>query len=173
MLRISTPLEGGPYSKYAESIAPDAEKLVRNRFGSLPTVHLVLNGDSSQADHLMDTAEAQLLHDFTPTQLNSASRPDRRSCRAFAQASLDSDGVLIVLQIPGMSSERDVARNLVHGLVHAHQIGDRSARSLHLDYLNHVRGQQAMQPNTLSAYGLLIEQREIEAHDAEDLATQL
>ncbi|WP_327388888.1 hypothetical protein [Streptomyces sp. NBC_01207] len=175
-MRISTVrflLGGGRISKYAETIAPDAEKLVRNKFGSLPAVHLILNGDTSQMDHLVNTAEAQLLPGINPTQVNAVSRPDRHSRRAFGQTSIDRDGVLIVLQIPNMRHERDVCETLVHELTHAHQLGDRSARDLHRKYLRHVWGQQPMKPNTLSAYELLIDQREIEAYGSEALAAQL
>ncbi|MFE4206092.1 hypothetical protein ACFRSX_32765 [Streptomyces goshikiensis] len=162
----------GRISKYAETIAPDAESLVRDRFGSLPTVHLVLNGDTSQMDHLVNTAEAQLLSGINPMRVNPVSRSDRHSRRALGQTSIDRDGVLIVLQIPNMRHERDVRETLVHELVHAHQLGDRSARDLHLKYLKHVWGQQPMRPNTFSAYELLIGQREAEACGAEDLAAQ-
>ncbi|MFD9519750.1 hypothetical protein [Streptomyces sp. NPDC059979] len=175
-MRISTArflFGGGRFSKYAKTIAPDAEKLVHDKFGSLPAVHLLLNGDTSQMDHLVNTGEAQLLPGINPTQVNAVSRPDRHSRRAFGQTSIDRNGVLIVLQIPNMRHERDVRETLVHELVHAHQLGDRSARDLHLQYLRHVWGQQPMKPNTLSAYELLIDQREAEAYGAEDLAAQL
>ncbi|GAA1552729.1 hypothetical protein [Streptomyces globosus] len=175
-MRISTVrflFGGGRISKYAKTIAPDAEKLVRDKFGSLPAVHLLLNGDTSQMDHLVNTAEAQLLPGVNPTQVNAVSRPDRHSRRAFGQTSIDRDGVLIVLQIPHMRHERNVRETLVHELVHAHQLGDRSARDLHLKYLRHVWGQQPMKPNTLSAYELLIDQREAEAYGAESLTSQL
>ncbi|MFJ6355197.1 hypothetical protein ACIQKB_37780 [Streptomyces sp. NPDC092046] len=175
-MRISTVrlLYGvGHTSNYAQAIAPDAEKLVRDKFGSLPAVHLVLNGDTSQMDHLVNTAEAELLSGMNSTQVNAVSRPDRHSRPALGQTSLDRDGVLIVLQIPNMRSESDVRETLVHELVHAHQLGSRAARDLHLKYLRHVWGQQPMKPNTVSAYKLLIDQREAEAHGAEDLATQL
>lgn len=175
-MRISTQrflFGGGRYSKYAKAIAPDAEKVVRDKFGTLPAIHLVLNGDTSQLDHLVNTAEAKLLPGVTPTQVNAVSRPDRHSRSAYGQTSIDRDGVLIVLQIANMRGERDVAETLVHELVHAHQLGDRSARSLHLDYLKHVWGQKPMKPNTVSAYELLIDRRETEAYDAESLASQL
>ncbi|MFI2739190.1 hypothetical protein [Streptomyces sp. NPDC018711] len=71
-----------------------------------------------------------------------------------ARTTIDRNGVLIVLQIPNMRSQREVAETLVHELVHAHQLGDRSARGLHLDYLNHVWGQQPMTPSTVRAYEL-------------------
>ncbi|MEU2391936.1 hypothetical protein [Streptomyces sp. NPDC007369] len=177
MLRISTQnflFGGGRLSRYARAIAPDAEKLVRDKFGSLPSaIHLVLNGDTSQMDHLVNTGEAQLLPGINPTQVNAVSRSDRHSRRAFGQTTIDRDGVLIVLQIPNMRPERDVAETLVHELVHAHQLGDRTARGLHLDYLKHVWGQQPMKANTVSAYEVLIDKREIEAYGAEALAAQL
>ncbi|MEV8536170.1 hypothetical protein [Streptomyces sp. NPDC051211] len=176
MLRISTQrflFGGGRLSRYAKTIAPDAEKLVRDKFGSMPAVHLVLNGDTSQLDHLVNIAEAQLLTGINPTQVNTVSRSDRHSRRSFGQTSIDRGGVLIVLQIPNMRHERDVRETLVHELVHAHQLGDRSARELHLKYLKHVWGRQPMKDNTLTAYELLIEQREVEAYGAEDLAAQL
>ncbi len=175
-MRISTTrflFGDGRISTYAQTIAPDAEKLVRDKFGSLPAVHLLLNGDTSQMDHLVNTAEAQVLSGINPAQVDAISRPDRHSRRAFGQTSIDRDGVLIVLQIPNMRHERDVRETLVHELVHAHQLGDRSARDFHLKYLRHVWGQQPMKPNTLSAYELLIDQREAEAYGAEDLAAQL
>ncbi|MFG2298462.1 hypothetical protein [Streptomyces sp. NPDC048603] len=175
-MRISTEcfiFGGGRYSKYAKAIAPDAEKLVRDKFGSLPAVRLVLNGDTSQMDRLVNTAEARLLTGINATPVNAVSRPDRHSRRAFGQTTIDRDGVLIVLQIPNMRRERDVAETLVHELVHAHQLGDRAARDLHLKYLKHVWGQQPMKPNTLTAYELLIEQRETQAYEAEALAAQL
>ncbi|MBT2406872.1 MULTISPECIES: hypothetical protein [unclassified Streptomyces] len=165
---------GGRYSKYAKSIAPDAEQLVREKFGSLPSaIHVILNGDTSQMDHLVNTAEAQLLPGINPTHVNAVSRSDRHSRSAFGQTTIGRDGVLIVLQIPNMRSERDVAETFVHELVHAHQLGDRTARGLHLDYLNHVWGRKPMKPNTVSAYELLIDQRETEAYGAESLASQL
>ncbi|MDH6544096.1 hypothetical protein [Streptomyces sp. SPB4] len=166
-------LRGGRYSKYARAIAPDAAQLVRDRFGSLPAVHLVLNGDTSQLNRLVNTAEAKLLSGINPTQVNAVSRPDRHSRRAFGQTSIDRDGVLIVLQIPNMCSEIDVRETLVHELVHAHQLGVPSARKLHLKYLKHVWAQEPMKPNTLTAYELLIQERETEAYRAEDLAAQL
>ncbi|MFD9078245.1 hypothetical protein [Streptomyces erythrochromogenes] len=175
-MRISTVrfvFGGGRISRYAKAIAPEAEKLVRDKFGSLPAIHLVLNGDTSQLDHLVNTAEAKLLSGINPTQVNAVSRPDRHSRQAFGQTSIDRDGVLIVLQIPNMRSENDVRETLVHELVHAHQLGDRTARDLHLKYLRHVWGQQPMKPNTVSAYELLIHQREAEAYGAENLAAQL
>nr|MDT0519898.1 hypothetical protein [Streptomyces sp. DSM 41633] len=175
-MRISTVrfvFGGGRISRYAKAIAPEAEKLVRDKFGSLPAIHLVLNGDTSQMDHLVNTAEAQLLSGINPSQVNAVSRPDRHSRRAFGQTSIDRDGVLIVLQIPNMRSESDVRETLVHEFVHAHQLGDRSARDLHLKYLRHVWGKQPMKPNTVSAYELLIDRREAEAYGAEDLAAQL
>ncbi|MFJ4879947.1 hypothetical protein ACIP93_32735 [Streptomyces sp. NPDC088745] len=175
-MRISTEhflFGSGRISKYARTIAPDAEKLVRDTFGSLPAVHLVLNGDTSQMDHLVNTGETQLLSGINPTQVNTVSRPDRHSRHSFGRTSIDRDGVLIVLQLPNMRSEHDVRETLVHELVHAHQLGDRSARDLHLKYLKHVWGQQPMKPNTLSAYELLIDQREAEAYGAENLAAQL
>ncbi|WP_329449098.1 hypothetical protein OG906_39685 (plasmid) [Streptomyces sp. NBC_01426] len=164
---------GGPYSKYAKAIAPHAEKLVRDKFGPLPAIHLILNGDASQLDHLVNTAEAKLLPGVTPTDVNAASRADRHSRRAYGQTTIDRDGVLIVLQIANMHGEIDVAQTLVHELVHAHQLGNRTARGLHLDYLKHVWGQTPMKSNTVSAYELLIDQREHEAYDAEDLAARL
>lgn len=176
MLRISTQhflFGGGSLSKYAKAIAPDAEKIVRDTFGSLPAVHLVLNGDTSRMDHLVNSAEAKLLTGINPTQVNAVSRPDRHSRGSFGQTSIDRGGALIVLQIPNMRHERDVAETLVHELVHAHQLGDRSARELHLKYLGHVWGRQPMKPNTLTGYEVLIEQREIEAYGAENLAAQL
>lgn len=123
-------------------------------------------------DHLVNTAEAQFLSGINPIRVNATSRSDRHPRRAFGQTSIDRDGVLIVLQIPNMRHERDVRETLVHELVHAQQLGDRSARGLHLKYLKHVWGQQPMKPNTLSAYELLIGQREAEAYGAEDLAAQ-
>ncbi|MER8233143.1 hypothetical protein [Streptomyces sp. NPDC094049] len=174
-MRISTaPLSAGdtPYSQYATAIAPQAAKLVRDRFGTLPgALHLILNSDNSQNDHLANTAEITLLPGTSPAPPHPATRPDRHQARSLT--TLDQDGVLIVLQIASMRSERDAAETLVHELVHAHQLGDRAARALHLKYLKHVWGQQPMKPSTLSAYKLLIEQREAEAHDAEDLAAQL
>ncbi len=165
---------GGRYSRYAKAIAPEAEKLVRAKFGSLPAdIHVVLNGDTSQLDHLVDTAEAVHLAGITPTHVNAVSRADRHSRRAYGQTTIDRNGVLIVLQIANMRSEADVAETLVHELVHAHQLGDRAARGLHVDYLKHVWGQKPMKPNTVSAYELLIDQREIEAYGAESLASQL
>ncbi|MCY0946299.1 hypothetical protein [Streptomyces antarcticus] len=175
-MRISTErflFGGGPYSKYAKAIASDAEKLVRGKFGSLPAIHLILNGDTSQLDHLVNTAEAALLPGVTPTQVNAVSRADRHSRSAYGQTSIDRNGVLIVLQISNMRSEMDVAETLVHELVHAHQLGDRGARALHLDYLKHVWGRKPMKPNTVSAYELLIDQREAEAYGAESLASQI
>ncbi|MFD6113863.1 hypothetical protein ACFWG0_27670 [Streptomyces yangpuensis] len=176
MLRISTQhflFGGGRLSRYAKAIAPDAEQLVRDKFGSLPAVHLVLNGDTSRMDHLVNTAEAELLTGINPTQVNAVSRPDRHSRTAYGQTSIDRGGVLIVLQMPNMRHERDVRETLVHELVHAHQLGDRSARELHLKYLKHVWGRQPMKPNTLTGYEVLIEAREVEAYGAEALAAQL
>ncbi|WP_329449220.1 hypothetical protein OG906_41140 (plasmid) [Streptomyces sp. NBC_01426] len=103
----------------------------------------------------------------------SQPRRRRHSRRAYSQTTIDRDGVLIVLQIANMHGEIDVAQTLVHELVHAHQLGNRTARGLHLDYLKHVWGQTPMKSNTVSAYELLIDQREHEAYDAEDLAARL
>ncbi|MEW1699485.1 MULTISPECIES: hypothetical protein [unclassified Streptomyces] len=158
-----------PNSQYVTAIAPRAAKLVREQCGSLPhALHLILNGDSRQLDNLANTAETQLLPGTSP-----AARPDRQPHAATGKTTLDHEGVLIILQIAGKRSEQDIAEALVHQLVHAHQLGDRAARSLHFKYLKHVWGQQPMKPITLSAYELLIDQREIEANGAEGLAAQL
>ncbi|MEU5108199.1 hypothetical protein AB0H07_39080 [Streptomyces sp. NPDC021354] len=159
---------------HTHTIAPQAEHLVRDRFGTLPPIHLGLFGDANRWAET--TAQAQL--SLEPGVANSIQYEHQRdvwkSRRKTAGITiLAPAGVAILINLRKLRTTRDINETLVHELAHGHQLGSTQAREQHLAYLQHCWNVAALPRREFKRYERLVNRNEAEARKAESLASQL
>lgn len=160
--------------KHAESIAPDAARLITSRFGALPAVRLVMVGDINRWADLAADTELALVPGVS-SRIQAEHRRDVRRGRRhnYGITILGPHGVIIPINLRKSRNERDISETVVHELTHAHQLGNAQARAQHIAYLRHCWDLEKLPRRQVKQYERLIERRETEAHGAESLASRL
>lgn len=160
--------------KHTESIAPDAARLVADRFGALPAVQLVMVGDVNRWAALAADIELALVPEASDRMQAAHRRDSRRGRRGkYGITVLGPNGVVIPINLRKARTETDINATVVHELVHAHQLGNDQPRAQHLAYLRHCWNVEKLPRRQVKQYERLIDRREVEAHGAESLASRL
>ncbi|MFE2693645.1 hypothetical protein [Streptomyces mirabilis] len=161
-------------ARHARRVAPAAADLVRSRIGALPPIKLVLTGDPNHMAQVASQSELDLVPGVSPRTIAKGMRRARRNARTKqGVTALAEHGVLVVVNLANVPTNRDVNAVLVHEFTHGHQLGDPYSRVQHLAYCQHEFRISVLPRRDIAAIEALIARREIEAEQAEYLAAQL
>lgn len=161
-------------AKHARTVAADAERLVRSHFGHLPPIKVVLTGDSNHLAKVASQAELDLVPGVPALNKVLGMRKARRNARGvYGVTVLTDPGVLIVVNLTKAATKKDVNEVLVHELTHGHQLGDPASREQQLAYMRHEFDVAKLRRREVRQIEALIERREVEARQAESLASRL
>ncbi|GAA3372196.1 hypothetical protein GCM10017744_102730 [Streptomyces antimycoticus] len=159
---------------HTRTIAPQAEQLVRGRFGALPSIHLGLFGDADRWAETTAQAELSLVPETANSIRYQHQQDVWKSRRKRAGITiLASAGVAILINLRKLRTPRDINETLVHELTHGYQLGSTQAREEHAAYLRHCWNVAALPRREFKKYERLVNRHETEARNAEALASQL
>lgn len=161
-------------ARHAKKIAPDAERLVRREFGTLPATRVIVTSDPALMAELVTEAHHEMAPGADPRAVAKTLRHNRRRLRdVYGVTVLATDGILVLINLRVARTTQAVNETLTHELVHAYQLADRSAREQHIAYLRYGVGTGRLSRREVRAYESVMDRREDQAHAAEHLASRL
>lgn len=160
--------------QHARALASAAVQAVEQRCGRLPRLRIVLTAGTRMGE-LAARAEAALVPEASIRDKRRLTRDSRRGARdAAGQTVLHENGILVLINLNGVRSRKEIAKTLVHELVHAWQLSKPAVRRDQLRYIRWGFDCGDMTPEEIRRHERLIDQHEREAERLETpLATRI